>query len=126
MYYVSKQHFSNIFAFSSVTLLNPKVQVWLSNVERVSTVEDDLHCSEEGTACSPSAAICSTDGIGIQHLSCVRAERDPKISKSVLRRLPRIVRPQVVDLSIPIGYPGAKTWQDLVLSIHIANPGAYD
>lgn len=72
MYYVSKQHFSNIFAFSSVTLLNPKVRVWLSNVERVSTVEDDLHCSEEGTACSPSAAISSADGIGIQHLSSPR------------------------------------------------------
>ncbi|CAM6007909.1 unnamed protein product [Sphagnum balticum] len=38
-----------------------------------------------------------------------RAERDPKISKSVLSRLLQIVRPQVGDLSIPIGYPGAKT-----------------
>ncbi len=72
MYYVSKQHFSNIFAFSSVTLLNPKVRDLLSNVERVSTVEDDLDCSEEGRACSPSAAISSADGIGIQHLSSPR------------------------------------------------------
>ncbi len=38
-----------------------------------------------------------------------RPERDPKISISVLRRLPQIVRSQVGDLSIPIGYRGAKT-----------------